>query len=308
MQPEHDNSAPASCWFKLAGPNQPFQIVNSMNLPRFDFSQWMQKLLPAAARQPKIALVLGGGGARGFAHIGVIKVLESRGITPDIIVGTSVGSAVGALYAAGYTGFQLQEISFPMQRGSVSSWIMPNRGFLSGEPLEQFINRMVKQQPVEKLQRTFAAVATDLSSGEEVVFRSGDTGQAVRASCSVPGIFQPTEILGKSYVDGGLVKPVPVSVARAMGADIVIAVNISNLPANNQTKSMLNVLMQTFDIMSCSINRYELLQADVVIRPLTREIDQTNLDDKHWAILEGEKAASAALPLFEEKLRAFGKR
>ncbi|KXS32503.1 MAG: Patatin [Candidatus Gallionella acididurans] len=279
-----------------------------MNLPRFDFSQWMNKLLPAAPRQPKIALVLGGGGARGFAHIGVIKVLESQGIIPDIVVGTSVGSAVGALYAAGYSGFQLQEISFPMQRGSVSSWIMPNRGFLTGEPLEQFINRMVKQQPLEKLQRTFAAVATDLDSGEEVVFRSGDTGQAVRASCSVPGIFQPTRILDKSYVDGGLVKPVPASVARAMGADIVIAVNISNLPENNRTKSMLHVLMQTFDIMSGSINRYELKHADVVIRPVTKEIDQTNLDDKHWAILEGEKSAAAALPLIKEKLESFSER
>lgn len=283
----------------------PQGIEGRMNFPRFDFLQWMRKLVPTAARQPRIGLVLGGGGARGFAHVGVIKVLEAQGITPDIVVGTSVGSAVGALYAAGYTGFQLQEISLPMQRESVTSWIMPNRGFLSGEPLEQFINRMVEQQPVEKLQRTFAAVATDLNSGEEVVFRSGDTGQAVRASCSVPGIFQPAQIQGRSYLDGGLVKPVAASVAREIGADIVIAVNISNHPENNQTKSMLDVLMQTFDIMSGSINRYELRHADVVIRPVTREIDQTNLNDKHWAILEGEKAATAALPLIREKLRSF---
>jgi NTE family protein len=272
---------------------------------RFSFSQWMGKLMPTPVRQPRIGLVLGGGGSRGFSHVGVIKVLEAQGISPDIIVGTSVGSAVGALYAAGYTGYELQEISLPMQRASVTSWIMPNRGFMSGEPLEQFINRMVKQQPVEKLQRVFAAVATDLKTGEEVVFRTGDTGKAVRASCSVPGIFQPTEIEGKSYVDGGLVKPVAASVARAMGADIVIAVNISNLPENNQTKSTLDVLMQTFDIMSGSINRYELNQADVVIRPVTKEIDQTNLDDKHWAILEGEKAATAALPEIKAKLKAF---
>jgi NTE family protein len=272
---------------------------------RYSFPQWIGKLLPTAVRQPRIGLVLGGGGARGFSHVGVIKVLDSQGITPDIIVGTSVGSAVGALYAAGYTGFELQEISLPMQRGSVTSWIMPNRGFMSGEPLEQFINRMVKQQPVEKLQRVFAAVATDLATGEEVVFRTGDTGKAVHASCSVPGIFQPTEIEGKSYVDGGLVKPVAASVARSMGADIVIAVNISNLPENNQTKSMLDVLMQTFDIMSGSINRYELNQADVVIRPVTKDIDQTNLDDKHWAILEGEKAATKALPQIKAKLKSF---
>lgn len=273
---------------------------------RFSFSQLIDKLFPSPARQPKIGLVLGGGGARGFAHVGVIKVLESHGITPDIIVGTSVGSVVGALYAAGYTGYELQEISLPMQRASVTSWILPNRGFMSGEPLEQFINRMVKLQPVEKLQRVFAAVATELNTGNEIVFRMGDTGKVVRASCSVPGIFQPTEIEGKSYVDGGLVKPVAASVARSMGADIVIAVNISNLPENNQINSTLDVLMQTFDIMSGSINRYELNHADVVICPVTKEIDQTNLDDKHWAILEGEKAATAALPGIKAKLKAFG--
>ena len=277
-----------------------------MSPPDFNLPRWIRKLWPAAARPPRIALVLGGGGTRGFAHVGVIKVLEAQGISPDSVVGTSVGSAVGALYAAGYSGYQLQEISLPMERASVTSWIMPNRGFMSGEPLEQFIDRMVKRQPIEALQRTYAAVATDLASGEEVVFRSGDAGQAVRASCSVPGIFQPVEIGGKSYVDGGLVKPVAASVAREMGADIVIAVNISNLPANNETKSMLDVLMQTFDIMSCSINRYELRLADVVISPVTREIDQTDLDDKHWAILEGEKAATAALPQIKAVIASFG--
>lgn len=277
-----------------------------MSPPDFNLPRWIKKLWPAAARPPRIALVLGGGGTRGFAHVGVIKVLEAQGISPDIVVGTSVGSAVGALYAAGYSGYELQEISLPMERASVTSWILPKRGFMSGEPLELFIDRMVKRQPIEALQRTYAAVATDLASGEEVVFRSGDTGQAVRASCSVPGIFQPVEIGGKSYVDGGLVKPVAASVAREMGADIVIAVNISNLPANNETRSMLDVLMQTFDIMSCSINRYELRLADVVISPVTREIDQTNLDDKHWAILEGEKAATAALPQIKSLIASFG--
>lgn len=279
-----------------------------MNRSRFSLPQWISKMLPAAARQPRIGLVLGGGGARGFAHVGVIKVLESQGITPDIVVGTSVGAAVGALYAAGHSGFQLQEISLPMERASVSAWTMPNRGFMSGEPLEQFINRMVKQQPIEEFQRTFAAVAADLETGEEVVFRAGNAGQAVRASCAVPGIFQPMEMNGRSYVDGCLVKPVAVSVARAMGADVVIAVNVSNVPADNQTESILGVLMQTFDIMSCSINRYELQQADVVISPVTREIDQTNLDDRHWAILEGEKAATAALPQIKARLKSFGEK
>lgn len=250
----------------------------------------------------KIALVLGGGGTRGFAHVGVIKALEAQGIVPDIVVGTSVGSAIGALYAAGYTGFQLQEMSIPMKEDRVMGWSLPNRGLFTGKPLEEYINRAVKQMPLEKLRRSFAVVATDLASGEEIVFRVGNTGVAVSASCAVPGIFQPVVINGRSYVDGGLVKPVPVSEARALGADFVIAVNISNQPQNNKTESTVDVLMQTFDIMSQSINRYELLNADVVIRPVTREIAQGNLDDRHLAIMEGEKAVAAILPELKARL------
>ena len=252
---------------------------------------------------PKIALVLGGGGSRGFAHVGVIKVLESQGIIPDIIVGTSVGSAVGALYAYGFNGYQLQEFSIPMREGSVIDWSWPNRGIFTGQTLEEFINRMVSQKPLEKLLRTFAVVSTDLKTGEEVIFRTGNMGKAVRASCAVPGLFQPTVINGRSYVDGGLVKPVPVSEARSLGADFVIAVNISNKPENNPTESTTDVLMQTFDIMSQTINRYELLKADVVILPVTKYIDQGSLDDRHAAILEGEKAATAAMAEIKTKLQ-----
>jgi len=259
--------------------------------------------VPAVMRPaPKIALVLGGGGTRGFAHVGVIKALEAQGIVPDIIVGTSVGSAIGALYAAGYTGFQLQEMSIPMKEERVIDWTWPNRGLFTGKPLQTFINQAVKQTPLEKMRRTFAVVATDLASGEKIVFRSGNTGLAVSASCAVPGVFQPVVINGRSYVDGGLVKPVPVSEARALGADFVIAVNISNQPQNNKTDSTVDVLMQTFDIMSQTINRYELTSADVVIRPVTREIAQGNLDDRHLAILEGEKAVAAILPELKARL------
>lgn len=262
-----------------------------------------QVQLPAAARPaPKIALVLGGGGTRGFAHVGVIKALEAQGIFPDIIVGTSVGSAIGALYAAGYTGFQLQEMSIPMKEERVVDWSWPNRGLFTGKPLQTFINQSVKQVPLERLRRTFAVVATDLASGEKVVFRTGNTGLAVSASCAVPGVFQPVVINGRSYVDGGLVRPVPASEARALGADFVIAVNISNLPQNNRTDTTVDVLMQTFDIMSQTINRYELSNADVVIRPVTREIAQGNLDGRHLAILEGEKAVAAIMPELKARL------
>lgn len=258
---------------------------------------------PAVVRAaPKIALVLGGGGTRGFAHVGVIKALEAQGIVPDIIVGTSVGSAIGALYAAGYTGFQLQEMAIPMKEERVVDWSWPNRGLFTGKPLQNYINQAVKMAPMEKLHRTFAVVATDLASGDKVVFRTGNTGLAVSASCAVPGVFQPVVINGKSYVDGGLVSPVPVDEARAMGADFVIAVDISNSPKNNKTDSTVDVLMQSFDIMSQTINRYELANADVIIRPVTREIAQGNLDDRHLAIMEGEKAVAAILPELKMKL------
>ncbi len=264
--------------------------------------------VPAVQRAaPKIALVLGGGGTRGFAHVGVIKALEAQGIVPDIIVGTSVGSAIGALYAAGYTGFQLQAMSIPMKEERVVDWSWPNRGLFTGKPLQEYINRAVQQLPLEKLRRPFAVVATDLSSGEKIVFRTGNTGMAVSASCAVPGIFQPVVINGRSYVDGGLVRPVPAGEARAMGADFVIAVNISNQPQNNKTETTLDVLMQTFDIMSQTINRYELANADVVIRPVTKEIAQDSLDDRHLAILEGEKAVAAILPELKAKLEKLRK-
>lgn len=257
-----------------------------------------------AAPQPalKIALALGGGAARGFAHIGVIKALEAQGISPDIIVGTSAGSVVGALYAAGYNGFELQQLSMQMEESQVSDWSMPNRGVIKGDALQDFINNAVKYRTLEKMKKTLAVVATDLHSGEMIIFRSGNTGMAVRASSSVPGIFQPVAINGKEYVDGGLVAPVPVRVARSLGADFVIAVDISDKPIYNKTESSIDVLLQTFNIMGQSISRFELPEADIVIRPLTPGISGTDFKDKHMAVLQGEKAVAAILPELKEKL------
>lgn len=263
---------------------------------------------PVAVRAaPKIALVLGGGGTRGFAHIGVIKALQAQGIVPDIIVGTSAGSVVGALYAYGYNGFDLQTLAIQMEEQSVIDWSWPNRGVFKGEMLQKFINNAVKQTPIEKLKRTFAAVSTDLSTGEIVVFRVGNTGQAVRASSAVPGVFQPVSINGHNYVDGGLVKPVPVSEALALGADFVIAVDVTNKPQSNATASTLEILFQTFNIMGQSINRYELAKADIVIRPRTQDIDVSNLDGRHIAVLEGEKATAAVMTDLKAKLELLQK-
>jgi NTE family protein len=255
------------------------------------------------ARPPlRIGLVLGGGAARGFAHIGVIKALEAQGIFPDLVVGTSAGSAVAALYASGMHGFDLQSLALKMDESMVTDWTLPDRGVLKGDALQDFINQHVNNLPIEKMPIPLGVVATDLQSGKMVLFRRGNTGMAVRASSAVPGVFQPVEINGRDYVDGGLTSPVPVESARAMGADFVIAVDISKLNRREKLTSTFDILLQTFAIMGHSISQHELKQADIVIKPKTVNLNSTNFEDRNQAILEGEKAAAAVMPLLKEKL------
>ena len=260
---------------------------------------------PPAA--PKIALALGGGAARGFAHVGVIKALEAQGIVPDIVVGTSAGSVVAALYAGGANGFELQKLALSMEDGSVSDWVLPDRGFIRGEALQNFVNKALVNRPMNALPRKLAVVATELRTGELTVLRSGDVGLAVRASSSVPGVFQPVRIGGREFVDGGLVSPVPAKVARDLGADFVIAVDISSKPKNAKVSSMIDVLLQTFTIMSATVAQYELGQADVVIRPDVGNISGTDFQSKHLAILEGEKAAAEKMEQIRAALAKIGR-
>jgi NTE family protein len=254
---------------------------------------------------PKIALVLGGGAAKGFAHIGVIKALEAHNITPDLIVGTSAGSVVGALYAAGYNGFDLQRIALSMDETTVRDWVLPNRGFMRGNALQKFVNDAVQNRPIENLNRALAIVATDLQSGEAVVFRAGNTGLVVSASSSVPGIFQPVKIGNREYVDGGLVSPVPVKVARDLGADIVIAVDISDRPSLSRLRDTIDVLLQTLTIMGRTISRQELAAADIVVSPDISQLTSTNFESKNYAVIEGEKAGLSAVPLLQERIAAY---
>lgn len=263
---------------------------------------------PAQPRQVKLGLVLGGGAARGFAHIGVIKALEAQGIVPDIVVGTSAGSVVGALYAAGNNGFALNKLALAMDEAAISDWSIPFfakvTGVIKGEAIQNYINKTVHNVPLEKLKIPFGAVATDLNSGLPVLFERGNTGIAVRASSAVPGVFQPVRIGGRLYVDGGLVSPVPVRFARQMGADFVIAVNISAQPEMQAATgaSTLDMLLQTFTIMGQSINHYELQEADVVIQPRLGAMKGSDFDSRNLAILAGEQAAMAALPAIRQKL------
>lgn len=257
---------------------------------------------PKESRRPKFGLVLGGGAARGFAHIGVIKVLEANGIVPDLIVGTSAGSLVGALYASGIDGFELQRLALTLDESIFADWTISSRGLLKGEALAAYVNQQLKQQTLERLKRPLAIVATDLRSGEEIVFQRGDTGAAVRASSAVPGIFSPVRIGDRDYVDGGLTHPVPAAIARRLGAEVVLAVDISAKPKNQEISSTVDVLLQTFTIMGNRISQYELAAADFVIRPAIAQIKGTDFSSRNVAILEGERAAQAIVAELKKRL------
>ena len=247
---------------------------------------------PAPARPLHIALALGGGAARGFAHIGVIKALEARGIYPDIVVGTSAGALVGALYAGGYDGLELNRLALSMDESALSDWTLSSRGLFKGDGLQSYVNHQVKDRPIEKLDKKFVATATDLHSGQLVVFDRGNTGQAVRASASVPGVFQPTKIGDHEYVDGGLVSPVPVKVARRLGADIVIAVDISSRPIGADTSGLFTELLQTFSIMGQTIASYEEKDADILLRPELPNVSGSDFASRNASVLAGEEAVA----------------
>ncbi len=253
---------------------------------------------------PKIGLALGGGAARGFAHVGVIKMLESQGIVPDLIVGTSAGSVVGALYASGISGFALQEITFDLDRAAFADWQFFGRGLLRGEALQKFVNDKVGNRRIEQLPKPFGAVATKLKSGEGILFQRGEVGLAVRASSAIPGIFVSPVINGDEYIDGGAIAPVPAEYARQMGAEVVIAVDISQPVAEAPSDSTLRTVLKTFDIMGNALKGAELKLADVVIAPNVKGIAASDFESKQRAILEGERAALAAIPRIREAIAA----
>jgi NTE family protein len=243
-----------------------------------------------------VALVLGAGAAKGFAHVGVIKVLEAHGVPAHMVVGTSVGSFVGSLYAYGYTAYDLQRMAMEIGKGDIADLAVPDNGFLKGEKLEAYVNHMVRGIPMEGLRTPFYAVATDIGSGQEMVFGKGNTGAAVRASCSIPGIFRPVRIGDRTYVDGGVVSPVAVDAARRMGADVVIAVNIAGEVDGTVPEGTLDIIFQSINVMYSRIAAAQLSRADVVIRPRVGHIGSGDFTKRHEAILEGERAAQEVLP------------
>ena len=257
-----------------------------------------------APRPIKIGLALGGGAARGFAHIGVLQVLEEQGIRPDVVVGTSAGSMVAALYAAGKTPTELEQMAMTLDESSITDWVFPGRSLMKGEALARFIRQQTGGKTIEQMRLPLGIVATDLNSGEAILFRRGDPGVAVRASSAVPAVFQPVKIGGREYVDGGLVSPVPVRFAQQMGADVVIAVDISSIVQGQATQGPVQILLQTFNIMGHSISHHELKEADVVVRPKLSGIGGADFSARRLSVLAGREATYAVLDTLRQRLTA----
>ncbi|QIL19441.1 patatin-like phospholipase family protein [Thermomonas sp. HDW16] len=253
----------------------------------------------------KVGIALGGGAAKGFAHIGVIKMLEANGIKPVVVSGTSAGSVVGALYASGMDAYAMQEKAFALDESKIRDVSLFSGGVVKGQKLQDYVNELVGGRSIEKMQKPFAAVATRLEDGERTVFVRGNTGQAVRASSSIPGVFEAVAIGKAHYVDGGVVSPVPVDAARELGADFVIAVDISSKADGiASSTSMLGNINQSIRIMGGKLGALELQRADIVIRPKVNDIGPADFEQKNRAILEGERAAQAALPQIKAKIAA----
>jgi NTE family protein len=284
----------------------------SMMQPSKDSSSGSVNTPPALMKDPIIGLALGGGAARGFAHIGVIKILEANGIKPNVIVGTSAGSVISAIYASGISANELQQIAIDLDEATITDWTNPFSGkmggMIKGDALQSKINQLVKNRPIEQMKIPLGIVATDLKTGNPILFQRGDTGQAVRASSSVPGIFMPTVIQGKEYVDGGLTSPVPIKFTKNLGADIVIAVNISSDPSDQQISGILGTLLQTTTIMGRSITYWELPLADVIVIPQLPQMKSTDFRSRNAAILAGEIAMQQQITTLKNKIEEFKKK
>ncbi|MBT2697714.1 patatin-like phospholipase family protein [Bacillus sp. ISL-40] len=216
---------------------------------------------------PKIGLALGSGGARGFAHLGVIKALKDAEIPIHLIAGSSMGALVASFYGAGIDMDRLYKLSTAFKRKYFLDFTVPKMGFISGKKVKEFIKVFTHGKNIEDLSIPIGIVATDLLTGEKVVFQTGPVADAVRASISIPGIFVPEKYNGRILVDGGVSDRIPVSVAKEMGADIVIAVDVSRVKRNAEITSIYDVIMQSIDIMQAEIINNREIAASVMIRP-----------------------------------------
>ncbi len=286
----------------LVGLTAVFSLESRIALAAPKEQRRSQPTAPHPARSSGLTLVLGGGCHRALAHVGVIKVLEANGIVPDLVIGVSAGSMVGALYASGLRAAAIEKAAASLTWNAIQKLKISRFGFYSSDPLRAFINRAVGGRNIEDLPIRFAALAADLQTGAPHLFDQGEIGLAVQASSSVPGVFQPTRVGERTYVDGGIASPVPISAARRLGAKIVIGVNVSFVPAEAQLRNVVDVVMQAFSIATNQLVERELTLADVAITPKIPKLDDMNLKNHPVFIAAGERATLLALPTIRKVL------
>ena len=266
-----------------------------------------KKVSTPAKGAPNLAIVFGSGSAKGFAHIGVIKAFEEAGIEPNLIVGTSAGALVGGLWAAGYNAAMMEDYATKVKEADIIDLSTTSkRGIVSGDTFQNYLNTLTKKRTIEQLNTRFTAVTTSFKSGDPYLFNEGDLAFAIRASCSIPGVFNPAKLNGTEYVDGGLVSPVPVKVAKDLGASFVIAVDVNRAPLNTQPVGIFEQIMHSFDVMGRSLAKLEAAQADILIQPNMSGIAGTDFNSRSQAIQLGYVAAKRLMPVIIDKLVSRG--
>lgn len=250
---------------------------------------------PEAAR-PRVAIALGGGGLRGFAHLGVLRALEESGIQPDIVVGTSAGAVVGAAYASGRSPDDIEAIARNVKLSSLIDFTLAKGGLMRGDNIARWIDDITAGVPMERFPRKFAAVATDLRRGQAVLLDRGTAGAAVQASAAVPGATVPVAYKDGHLLDGGIASLVPVRFARAMGADFVIAVDVYCSGPGSEGRSAPSVLLRAMRTQSCLVAAVEMAEADVVISPPVSVSGMSAQGEQEQAIRAGYDAAMAVMP------------
>ena len=252
---------------------------------------------PRTSQRPaKIALVLGGGGCRGYGHIGFLKGIDEPGLKPDLIVGSSVGSLIGALYAAGVSPVQLERVGRQVSANTLRDWVFPNLGVFGGARIARFVKAQTPIRLIEALPIRFAAVTTDLQNGKRVVLDRGDLAIAVQASSSLPGLMEPVRFGGRYYVDGNLSSPVPVTAARELGADRVVAVDVSFPPEQADLKDPLDALYQGFSILTRRLALEDRERADLAIEPGLPTHNDMSQATLAALVAAGYQAAQDSLP------------
>ncbi|WP_110929314.1 patatin-like phospholipase family protein [Bacillus massiliglaciei] len=256
-------------------------------------------------REPKIGLALGSGGARGFAHLGVIKTLTDEGISIDMIAGSSMGALVAAFYAAGTDIEGLYKLSRAFKRKYYLDFTIPKMGFIAGKRVKELIRVFTYNKNFEELNIPIAVVTTDIKTGEKVVFTEGPVSPAVRASISIPGIFVPEKVGKRLLVDGGVVDRVPVSVAKEMGADIIIAVDVAHVKQVSEISSIYDVIMQSLDILQMELVEAREVASDVMIRPRVEKYNSKSFTNIPEIISIGEEAAKLKIDTIKESVAAW---